>query len=304
MSGNWVEYTTSTGGTGTLTLTELAGAPSLQDILGTTGTRWINYTIQEWASGVYSGPPAKAEHGIGSFVLSTGVLTRTKLLSTWNGTTYVVKNPSALSFGTTAANIRVNIGQSAELTPDVIPFFNTATPGLDIGIPSAHCPVGAFETQMGSADMMYFTPYKWVGCGEIISVGVGVTLEAASSAVKVGLYEIASTGLPGNRLFDLTGGTPIATIAPGHKTVTCSFHLPPGWYYACVVSNNAFLSLRAYRVGICGTMTGVLANLSNIAFFMGMGSYTTGLPATAPAAGSLTADNTSGGPAIYLKPRN
>src|SRR5688500_12067976 len=166
----------------------------------------MGYTIMEWASGVYSGPPSLAEHGIGSLSLSTSVLVRTKKLHTWNGTTYDSTNPAGLNFGTTANNIRVTLAPSAEMiTPDLIPFYNAGSGlGEDLGLTSTHSPVSA-EMNLGAAGREHYTPFRWSGCGEIIQVGVGVTISAAGAAVKAGIYEIASTGLPGARLLDLTG---------------------------------------------------------------------------------------------------
>lgn len=303
MRGNWVEFTSTTGGTGALTLTELAGFPSVQDIVGTTGSRWLGYTILEWSNGVYAGPPAKAEHGIGSLALATGVLTRTKRLSTWNGTDYETINPSAISFGTTANNIRVVLAPTAELNPDVLPFYNVASPAEALGLTSSHATVGSATLALGASGREHYVPFRWCGCGDATHVGLAVTTSQGSTAAKIGFYAVDSTGLPGARLIDATGASPVTTAATGPQVSACSFHLPTGWYYACVLGNSTTAAVRAFENRGAPSMAGTNTTGGALGYFTATGNYATGLPATAPAGASLTAA-TTGGPCVYLRPRN
>src|SRR5688500_4190733 len=196
MFANWVRMTSSTGGTGALTLAAVTGWPRWQDVWGSTGSRYASYVIQEWAGADHSGPPTKAEAGLGTINLATGVLTRTKPTSTWNsaGPTYDGTSPTAISFGTTAANIEVSSSPTAELSPDTIPYGTVAAPAADVGMSSQHAMVST-STRALTANTAYFTAFLWFGVREIIHAPFYVRTAGASFGPMRAVLEVGTIGL-------------------------------------------------------------------------------------------------------------
>jgi hypothetical protein len=298
-----LNMTTATGGTGALTLAAVTGWPTIQDIWGSSGTRWLAYNIQEWSGTDHSGPPIKAEAGVGSIVLSTMVLTRTKPTSTWNSTgpTYDGTSPTAISFGTTADNVRVSCSPLAELSPECIPWAVDAAPGVNCGMSSPHAMVSS-STRSGAANTGYFMAFLWLGVGELIQASFHVQTAGTATGVKMAIFEVGSNGLPGNRLLDINNASP-ATATAGVKSssISAGFYLPPDWYYAALVANGT-VTLRCADPQGQLSPTGTSAIGGPNSFLSGTVTYTTGFGTTAPA--SLSAGGTGNGPAMYLKARN
>jgi hypothetical protein len=291
-----VTCTSSTGGTGALVGTPMPGWPSFVSVFGT-GVVRVGYVILEFTDATLA-TLARAESGLGDFNGTTLTLTRSKILATWNGTTYVNISPAALSFGTTPLNIRILCSPQAGIVPGLsMPFYNTS-PSDNLGLPSGHAINLGGTAAMVSANEFY-VPYQWLGVGEVIQAAIWVTTAVAATGVKCALYETLTTGLPGRKIVDLASTTPFATTATGAKTATISFWLPPGWYYIGLIANGAPV-LKAPTDWLASTAGGS-AGATITRFINTAGNYTTGLPATAPT--SLTV-STAASPVVFLKPRN
>jgi hypothetical protein len=299
VSANWLEMTSATGGTGALTLTAVSGAPTFANVFGASGTRRLPYAVLEWGSSARTGPPIKSESGWGEVNLATSVLTRTRPETTWNGTNYDGTVPSAISFGTTAANIRVILTPLSAFAPTALQAFPVTTPSENLGAWSAHL-VNVAAAVTVTAAREYYVPFHWRLHGEYAQFGVGITTTIAASGVKIALYDVASTGLPGIKRQDLAAGTPIdSSGTAGIRAVSLSNVLPPGWYYAGILPSHA-VGMRAGEVytkpsPACSMSTGM-----PITHFYRAGTYATGLPDPAPTAGSLTGATTAV-PLMFLK---
>jgi hypothetical protein len=287
---NGIEATSTTGGTGALTLSDVSNRPNFDDVFGSSGTRLVSYAINEDANGKY-------EWGIGTLTLSTLSLARTKIKATFTGGTYDNTNPSAVSFGTSGVTI-----WCAPLADDFvpsIPFVTVASPADDMGIPSAHLWVNS--NLAVTLNLEYYVPFLWLGQGDVVQAAIRVTTGVASSNGKVALYEMLSTGLPGVQLADfgvlstVTSASNVATTAS-----PLPLNLPVGWYYAGFVFSHG-PSIRGHTGNGTATPAGTSAG-NPITGFTKAGSYASGLPG--PASTGLTALTGAPAPALYLKPRN
>jgi hypothetical protein len=292
MLANWVEGTSTTGGTGALTVSSVSGSPTFTSVWGSSGTRFVHYSIVEFTDTTFA-TVAKAENGVGSVALSTNALTRTRVFESWDGSAH---GTSAVSFGTSSGLVRVRISATAQTWPNLPQFYLAASPSEDLGMPSAAMTVTANAAV--TAGREYYSPFLWLG-GVITQAGLSVSTAVSSTSAKAGIYEVGSDGKPGQKLLDLTSGGAITTATTGAKVVSVSATLlPPGWYYSGLLFEGA-PTMRSYSstlISPAGTLNGV-----PVTHVYATGDYSTGLPA--PASTSLTAAS-SACPLLYLKPRN
>lgn len=300
MIANGLRHASVTGGTGALTLTAVTGYPVWADVLGTSGVRLVQYTITQFTTTAQT-VIAKFEIGWGDLDLSTLILTRRKVVATWDGTSYVTAAPTALSFVTTAGLVTVTCDPTAELPPLAVPAANISL-GDGLGNLTSHNTT-ANTIYTPTAGTEYYVPYLHHQTGEIVAAGLYVTTATAGGA-KLGMYEVGTDGLPGQRLVDLTAGAVVDTGTLGARTTTVSpAYLAPGWYYAAVlfsvaapVRGNGPIT-RFSPLGMANTA----GRGNNRCSFTG--SYATGLPATR-AGSAVTANGAVSSPAVFLRTRN
>lgn len=297
---NLAQMSLVTGGSAAAqTLAAVTGFPTFAQILTSIATtRNILYTIREYTDASLT-VPLKWEHGFGSYNQSTNVLTRIKVLSTWDGTSYVTVSPSMLSFGT--ANTRVFSGPCADAPHHAVMPFQNYTVGDAMGATGLNMVMTASTFQMVS-NTEYYMPFLHGGTGRIIAVNLYVTSRVTGTACKVGFYDIGSDGLPGRLVWDATGGTPVDTgTAAGIFGVTVSKFLPPGWYYLCLLANG-IPTLRAFQAAGLWPGPGGSSSGNPNTRLSGSGSYATGLPSTRTA--TLTAGSNLASPTAFLKSAN
>lgn len=293
MPGSLIEMSSATGGTGALTLAAVTGRVTFAMVLGSSGSRIVAYEIIEWSDSTFSAI-TRAEGGYGSIALATGILTRSKVLWTWDQTNgFLYAAPGALTFGT--ANVRVFVGTMAERQLMVTPLV--AVTGTQVGT------LGGQPGNQGSGDSTFalvngqevYVPYLLEHAGQTDQAGVNVTTGATAS-LKLGIYELGTDGLPGRRLVDLSAA-PLNLATTGDKTVAMSAYLPPGWYYVGLLASGAatLVGTATAYPSPAGTVTGTA-----ILCLTRTGSYATGLPADATSI-SLTA-NTTAAPNLFLSP--
>lgn len=308
--GDWLLATSATGGTGALTLANVSGWPNYSSMLGTTGTRFVEYTIREWTDSSHN-TPTKFEKGIGSLALASGggVLTRTVVERSYDGTTYKPNSTgagaSAISFGTNPANIVISCNLSVE---SYLPTF----PGLAGSDNAGDYYIAGTVTNMdnntgggaASGNLLLFPIVIASRLPLISSVSIQVTtaatLSGASSGLFFGLYEYigAQSGGPvGKLLADFGNGAAISTLATtGTKTGTLTTPIPnPGpcigallLTYTNAGDDPQVLAadiLHFFDINFGGGASGVLKSLSS-----GSGHPYSALPSdlTNNTSGSLT----------------
>ncbi len=256
MRANGIRATSSTGGTGTLTMTDVssgifAQSPGFTDAFGTGSTAiLVEYTIAEFTDSTFA-TIKQFEQGVGFLVPSTNVLTRTKIISTWvYGTGYAPTPagtaPSAVNFGTNAANIRIFCDpQAGSFLPAIsFPQTTNSVSGADnIGMPAANMGGAYLGMQSGTptANYIWHFPFLWDRLCLVSSASVYIT-GAASGVARFGLYEDDGTGWAGNRVVDFAanaGGSEFNTSATGIKTstLTTPILLKPQWYIGALITN-------------------------------------------------------------------
>lgn len=238
---DFCRMTSSTGGTGALTCAAQTGYPLVSEAF--TGTRFVEYTIVEYTSSAKT-QPSKAETGIGSYVTSTEVLTRTKVLSTWDATDYLPKfgtatAPTALSFGTTSANIDIMVGPMAAGSIPPVPFQAGAVGSVNDGLgmlPMNFIMPSSTSSILTNGRATYF-PALIAQTAPISKASVRVTTGATAaggtpSTFSLAIYEVGSNGLPGKRLIDFGSlGRPTTTGSTLTATLGTPVFLSPGWYF-------------------------------------------------------------------------
>lgn len=236
---DFCKMTSSTGGTSTLTCSAQTGYPLVSEAF--TGTIFVDYSITEYTSSAKT-QLSKSETGIGSYNTSTEVLTRTKVLSTWDATDYLPKlgtatAPTALNFGTTSANIDIMVSPMAAGVIPPIPFSAGAVASVSDGLGD----VGLNRQTISSTNrtltsgVVYYQPLLWNAMRPISkwTFRSTTTLTGGTPVFDCSIYECGSDGFPGKQLISLPQ---IGSIGTTNTTYTSSaagtpVYLVPGWYW-------------------------------------------------------------------------
>jgi hypothetical protein len=233
---DFCRMTSATGGTGALTCTAQTGYPAVSDAI--TGTRFVNYSIAEYTSSAKT-QLSQAETGIGSYVASTGILTRTAPKTTWASSAYLPKfgtatAPTALSFGTTSANIDITVSPVVFNGSVAIPFQSAAVANVSDGLGSGPLNMSGSGTLSATSGLVYYSPillpiplmYSQ------FSLRSTATLTGGSPTLDCSLYEIANDGMPGRALVSFNQITGFGTIGNySSSALSTPIFLPPAWYW-------------------------------------------------------------------------
>jgi hypothetical protein len=229
MRGNWISHS-ATGGSGALTLSRDGNYPAFSDVFGASGTRVVEYEIDDGVSNY--------EAGIGVVTLgtpgSTLSLARTYPTATWNGTSYVATGVAALTFSGT---VKV---RCSPLAQDVGPTLYMLCDTLGDLIPSAGNDVwggyanGSYTHATGR---LLLQPFTWRGGRSIKKASVYCSTAASGALLQVGIYELTDHTTATLRL-DLTnaGANAFSGSTTGLKTNASAggafpeTALPPGAY--------------------------------------------------------------------------
>lgn len=267
--------TTSSTGTGALTLVAVSGYPTFDQLLAS-GALWAAGTYQVWYD-IIDETNGLFEAGIGSYVTSTKVLTRTLPQHTYTGTTYDATSPSALNF---ASNTNVVVmmsplstmggGLAFPGTGNVSGAMGGSTAG---GIASSVARGNA--SIVVTADREYYIPFLWLGSNQIDQVATRTITAATTGNMKSAWYEMLASGAPGAKLKDFGAGA-IGGAGVNFALAVTNFAPPPGWYfYACVF--DAAVQPVNIRSAIPPPL-GCDATINPLASYFRTGSYSTGLP--------------------------
>lgn len=293
----WAEFevlaTSATGGNGNLVLSNITRRPN-GDHVFTHGTKaLVEYEIAEMGASSY-----KAERGIGIFTYSSKTLARTKPTLTWDGSTLDTTSPSRISFASSGVYIRLRPAGA----DGSIPFFNVTT-GDDLGMHSAHF-ASVSSVLIGVADTEWYTPFLWMGEGEIKQAGIYVTTGQAGGEAKLQLYGLHTDGQPGELIKDFTSGGVLDCSSSGAKVVAVTgLWLPKGWYYSRVSAKATSTMPQFQTGGTSGRQTpaGTSAGATIHRFAK---SFTYTDPTPNPASTGLTPSTTNTGALLYLKSAN
>lgn len=221
MQSNWVKATTTTTGTGTLTLAVVTGRP-LPSIVHALNER-VQYSIVT-ADG-------KFESGIGT-IGAANTLSRDRIASTYDGTTY--NNTSATALSLAAGTHTVFITPMAE-TGIITPLPSPLVGPTNAAVASTHINAATTANIAPTAQRPYAYPFRLETAGVLTGFALWVSTAGAGSSVDLGLYEVGANGRPGRRIAKTA--VAIDTTTTGYKTQAADVNvrLTPGWYFIAVV---------------------------------------------------------------------
>lgn len=270
--------TSSTGGSGALTCTAQTGYPDIAKAI--TGTRFVNYTIAEYTSSAKT-QLSKAEEGIASYVASTGVLTRTTVKGTWDGTNYLPKfgtatAPTAISFGSTGANIDIIVAPTVSSSRSTAPAIlgTNASVSDGYGSPPLNM-LGLLATSLSATSgTVYYFPVE-LALAKMYSTVAFRQMAATtggSPTVDIALYDVdLTTGFPGKQLLAFTQKA-VGSVSDYQTTaVATPIPLESDWYWCAFLyqsggSSGAATFKTAYN--LAGGPRGSLLSASSGSFGM------------------------------------
>ena len=242
-----------TGGSGTITLASVTGYPQPTDWMGTSGTRIVYYEISEYTDSTLV-TLSKYERGIGSLVLSTNVLTRTPVLTWTSGGSYVTSGATKLTFGNTAANVRIMLGASAATQSPGHLTLAASAPGPSV---NTYLPIDTrqtFDSTVAGKTLVngerWYWPVEFIGGTPITTVAIQCSTLGASGAARLGVYDWDTDGLPGNLIREFTAAAQFDLTTTGQKTITpaAPIWIPPGLYWLLLQGNTSVAAVNAAAV--------------------------------------------------------
>lgn len=224
---DWAKATTTTTGTGDITLSAVTGFPLPSDHLP--NGAFVPYCILT-ADG-------KFEAGVGKLGASN-VLTRERVNSTYDGSSIDSTTPSALSLAAGTHMVLFGSAAHATLEPAMFP----CTEQSNANAASSHYQSSGGSNTTPTAQRATAYPFLLMTPGTLTGFAINVATAGASSTTLVGLYEqLASNGTPGRRIAK-TSAT-IDTSTTGYKTqsIATPVRLEAGWYWSalCVTAGTA-----------------------------------------------------------------
>lgn len=249
MRYNFLGGQTTTGGTSTLTFSA-AGGLALPSAVMTAGAT-LEYSIVEYTDATLA-TISKAETGVGR--VTSNVLTRSIVRTTWDGTTYAQAAPSPLSFGTT--NVRIYCAPVSEGGPTSFPAiadFSGVFGNFGYAMPANVVQEFDWAASTLTANQLALTPLKIEAGFAISQLGISCTAAVAASTVNIAIASIdPSNGWPGVILAAANG---LDTSTTGIKMGSITQRLfAPGWYWSLFSSNNTptIRSSTVFQSGLLG----------------------------------------------------
>lgn len=236
MRANGLKHETTTTGTGALTLTGVSGWPGYDDVFGTSGTRLVDYTILDSA-----GVPI--EGGVGAVDLATMVLTRTLPYFTWTGSVYDDTSPAALGLASgTKGVICAALSQTGGI------FGLLSSIGDNLGLTASLPMAGTFNYGFTHQRLeMSWCPLRKATQISQVSMRLNGAYSGGTSSLRVGLYEINTSGLPQALLADFGNLGSLSAGVLTSSALGTPVTLPPSDMYA--------LGVLAQFTGGTGTPT-------------------------------------------------
>lgn len=232
MIRNWVKATTTTSGTGDLTLSPVSGFPAFGDVFSIGDI--VAYSILN-----SSGEPI--EEGIGSYSASN-TLTRTYPCATYSGGVYDGSAPSAISLSGTYTVIASSVRGMAP----TLPRMNTGAAARYWFTPSLIMSSSAVRSLY--AGSLYAAPVYFNAASPVDALALNVTTSGAAAVARIGIYSVGVDGKPG-KLIQESGDLDCSSTGVKVSTFT-AISLTPGWYYLCVAVKGATsVGVRCFAAG-------------------------------------------------------
>lgn len=225
MFANGIKETTTTSGTGTLTLSSVTGYARFSTL--PTGTI-VSYAIKtasddwEWGLGTIAASNTLERSQVNSTLVSgTYTSTGASALSL-SGTSEVICTAAAESFIGSAKNVNQNASLNTQklITSQHILTNNASSTGFS-----------------AVADQLYLVPFWLVASATIDALAVRVGTGAAAKSVRMGIYDIDQNGHPATLLAE-TGVLSAATSSTDVIGTFSGIRINAGWYFVALVSDG------------------------------------------------------------------
>lgn len=265
MLGNWIKQTSTTTGTGALTLAPVSGFPGFSSQFAE--SERFCYAIIDDSTG---GP---IERGIG-YLDGSGNLVRERPMATFVSGTYTGANASAVDLPAGTKRVVCTEGAQTALTTNQ----NLWSGATNTGYGDALLIVGAAGTLAMTADRALAIPFVAAADADITSVKFSVTTAGgAGTEARIAIYTVGPDGLPGVKLAE---SSPVLVDSTGVKTATITRMRPPPRFFVCIVTNGA-PTLRSFVGGIAmWNAMGFDSVLVPIAYIHHVGATGLAFPAT------------------------
>lgn len=265
MLANGVKQTTSTTGTGALTLAAVDGAPTVAQAVPVGFP--VAYAL------IKAG--ALVEAGIG-YLSNATTFVRAKVHATMVGGVYNKANPGLANLTGTHDLILTPLASTLE---SMMPGVDPTAPNRLLTSAARNFNTTAAGPGTGTA---YYMPFLHRYGGRILSLAVNVTTVQPAATAQIGLYACLENGQPGPLIVK---STDLDLSVLGLRTFALAepLSLPPGWYYTGYVGSNGSVRVTGYTSTLSNligpTPLGLNAALVPIEVRMeGLGSVV--LPAT------------------------
>lgn len=288
MLGNWIRQTTTSTGTGNLTLSSVSGFPTFANQFATTD--YFYYTLLNDADGT------PIESGIGHLSDST-TLVRDKPLATFVSSTYSDNDPSAVTLASGTKRVICSMEQGAALATPI--NINTGA-GSRVLYPTGVL-VGESSVSAAMVDRRcVYVPILINTPRTIDAVMTRSSTITSGASYKLGIYSANLNGRPGTLIEQ---SALLTTDAAGIKTGTLTKRrYKPGLYFMAAAFNGTpAVNIPAFA-GIVEPLLGGDASTAvnhECALYETLGVSWTSLPTTPNA--TLTALTQSSMPLLLLR---
>lgn len=261
MLGNWIRQTTTTTGTGNLTLSTVSGYAAFSDYFAS--SHRFKYVILDDSTG------APIEAGMG--YLSAGALVREVIESTMVSGVLDISTPAAVTLAAGTKRVICADTMSTVQRPAAGVWSATHKAYGDAGT------IGSAGTLALTGDRAYAVPFAAGVDAEIDALIFRVTSAAvAGKLAKVAVWSYGADGLPG---VSLAESATIAVDATGIKTGTFTAFRPPSRFFACIVSDGA-PTIQTFSTTVGTHVMGADSVLIPYSFIYHTGATSTTFPAT------------------------
>lgn len=226
MLGFGIRESTTTTGTGNLTIAAETGYPRFSDAFPYTSARRFYYSILDANN-------LPIESGIGYLTTNSNTLVREKVLATYVSSVYDNTAPTAATLG---AGTKYVICTSADTGTfgGYLPYSPSGANGVSPGYQSSEINKGLTAT-----DAIDFYPIPVLARVECTGLYVNLSIGATAGKVfRMGLYQVRSDGRPGKILMD-SGNIAADTTGAKNFTLGTNVILNPGFYYFAMASDGA-----------------------------------------------------------------
>lgn len=264
MLANGVKETTTTTGTGAVTLSAVTGYPRFADSFSANDL--VYYAIQSGNNW---------EWGIGT-IGAGNTLARTVVRATYNSGVYSESSPSPITLaGVSSVFVARDAGCGIPDMPAVASTLHA----------SGHAVSVANTTLAAVADRLYAVPFLLTHNRPIAQLCVSISTAAAAKKIRLGMYSIGANGLP-DKLIAQTADIDASSTGLKSSSISAG-RVKPGWYYMSLISDGT-PTVRAkseFAGNPLGNMGSAFSYMAVHRFAPITAGWST-LPATYPTAGA------------------